>query len=836
MNEEKNNNGNPGEIGDEIFERIAAEKRRKLNQLISSFEERERAKGLDEDTRQTIHRDLFPGERKRPEHPRARSFEDNQLPLDSQMAQPQTGLFSEDEDIKLRSVKKPTPQPPKQEPGHAPEYEPEEDVRVYSPALKPPRPEPPEKKAEFAAPAPEESGVAAETQALDTEAKKPERQPENTKGSNAQELLLKSRRERMENFVLDTTGSQKEDTGEEFEFTRLSKAEEISADLSRWTRKKLMRVLVCLVVFIVSLFIVLSPALPATALPYDLAKPAAASDINAASDDGVLTVSEANQSPVSASESNYEINPNEQQVRVIIGVLLALNVLVFAVSIDTLWGGLLDLLKLSPTADSAASVIWLFATIQGIILLAAPAPETFAAGVFGVFLPFAAFGVMIAHLTGLLRQLREKNGFEVISASGSMAHLRLQNEGNSDILQRPAEDEDAVAGVFIKADFASDYFAMSDSEDGADRMNKVLVPAVTLFGLLLAIAVTVIGAGGFAMFTTVWTAVICILTPLASGVICMLPQVRASAANKKHGIAVSNQCAFDDAYDMTSMLFTDTEIFSSKTMVLNGIKTFSGKRMDEAIILSASAVEKRGGPLKELFTGILSENEGYLLEVDNETVYQPEKGVVCWISGKRVILGSREFISEYDIELPSDDFDKKFTKRNRCLIYLAFGGELMAVLLVTYKIESDTAHALRALAKQRVRLLVDTRDPCIKSTIISRQLGLPDDYVVIIDAQGKTALDKILRERAALKAGAVCGGKMDDRIRTVLSCFKLRKSLSVGFAIQAGLMVLALGALLVAVFSTTLRSMTLPLALAVQGITLLVSALIQCLPRYRNLW
>ncbi|HOP11725.1 MAG TPA: hypothetical protein PK629_09580 [Oscillospiraceae bacterium] len=832
MNDEKNKN-NPGEISDEIFERIAAEKRRKLNQLISSFEERERSKNLDEDTRQTIHRDLFPGERKKQEHPRTRSFEDNQLPLDTQISEPQVGRFNEEEDIKIRPIKKavirPEPEPAQEE---------EDDVRIYSPVahIKPQPEQEPQTEQELKPEQESEPEIQAEQPVEYVPVKKAEPVPENEKSDNAQELLLKSRREKMENFVLDTTASQDEDIGEEFEFTRNSNTEEIAADLARWTRKKVLRVVVCLVIFIASLLIVLSPALPMTALPYDLSASAETSAVNTDvfSDDGTLTIGEANQSPVTVSGSNYEVNPNKQQVRVIIGVLLALNIIVLAVSVDTLSGGLVDLFKLCPTGDSAASLIWLFTTVQGIILMVTP--ESFAAGVFGVFLPFAAFAAMIAHLTGLLRQVREKNGFEVISNPGAKFHLRLQNEGNSAILQRPEEDEDAVAGVFVKADFASDYFAMSDSEDGADRINKVLVPAVTLFGLLLAIAVTVIRGGNFAMFFTVWTAAVCMLIPLASGIICMLPQVRASGVNKKHGIAVSNQCAFDDAYDMTSMLFTDNEIFSTKTMVLNGIKTFSGKRMDEAIILAASAVEKRGGPLKELFTGILSENEGYLLPVDNETVYQPEKGIVCWISGKRVILGSREFISEYDIVLPSDDFDKKFTKRNRCLIYLAFGGELMAVLLVTYKIDSDTAHALRALAKQRVRLLVDTRDPCIKSTIISKQLGLPDDYVVIIDTQGKTALEKILRERTALKAGAVCDGKMTDRIRTVLSCFKLRKSLSVGFALQAGLMVLALGALLVSVFSATLSTMTILLVLAAQGIILLLSAIAQCLPGYRNLW
>ena len=848
MNEEKKNSNNPGEISDEIFERIAAEKRRKLNQLISSFEERERTKGLDEDTRQTIHRDLFPGERKKPEHPRARSFDDGQLPLDNQIAQTPTGKFSEaedikshkppvgksseDEDIKLRPLKNNNVPEPTKEPLTEPvreSAEQEDDIRIYSPAANiRPKPQPELQPDPMPEPEPQ---AEIETAPI----KKTESEPVE-KSDNAQELLMKTRREKMESFVLDTTAAQEESIGEEFEFTRNSKPEEIAADLARWTRKKVLRVAVCFVLFIASLLIVLSPALPVTALPYDLAETSGTSSVSNINTDGTLTVDEANQLPAAVTGNNYKINTNQQQILVIIGVLLALNIIVLIVSVDTLWGGMLDLIKLSPTADSAASLIWLFTTIQGVVLLAAPVPESFAAGVFGVFLPFGAFAAMVAHLTGLFRQMREKNGFDVIAAPGAKYHLRLQNEGNSAMLQRPAKDEDAVAGVFVKADFASDYFAMSDSEDGADRMNKVLVPAAVIFGLLLAIAVTVIRAGGFSMFFTVWTAVLCMLMPLASGIICMLAQVRASSINKKHDIAVSNQCAFDDAYDMTSMLFTDSEIFSPKTMVLNGIKTFSGKRMDEAIILAASAIEKRGGPLKDLFTGILSENEGYLLPVDNETIYQPEKGIVCWISGKRVILGSRSFISEYDIVLPSDDFDKKFTKRNRCLIYLAFGGELMAVLLVTYKIDSDTAHALRALAKQRVRLLIDTRDPCIRASIISKQLGLPDDYVVIVDTQGKTALEKILRERTALKAGAVCGGKMADRIRTVLSCFRLRKSLSVGFAVQAGLMVLALGALLVAVFSTTLSSMTILLVLAAQGIILLVSALIQCLPGYRNLW
>jgi len=158
------------------------------------------------------------------------------------------------------------------------------------------------------------------------------------------------------------------------------------------------------------------------------------------------------------------------------------------------------------------------------------------------------------------------------------------------------------------------------------------------------------------------------------------------------------------------------------------------------------------------------------------------------------------------------------------------------VLLVTYKIDSDTAHALRALAKKRVRLLVDTCDPCIKASIISKQLGLPDDYVVIMDTKAKTALEKILHERNALKAGAVCGANMLDRIRTVLACFKLRKSLSVGFAIQAGLMVLALGMLIVSAFSGTLSTLTVLLVLAGQGIILLLSALAVFLPRFRNLW
>lgn len=826
MNRDENNIGKTE--NDEIFEKVAAEKRRKLDEFLKGLEQQEQSARRNEDMRQTIHHDLFTKEHRTPVRK-----EDTQIRLDDMTAQAMKGAYSEEKPQPVRSHFAAAPVK------ELPDEEEEDDVKIYAPGDK--------LKSK-----PQEVKTLVYTKPISEPEPEPESEPETAEESiqtelvpqengnitdsdsepSAQEALQKARKEKMDNFVLnpeyrdDAAGDEVED---DFEYTPKSDAEEITSDLRAWRKKRLVKLVVCAVCLVASLIMVLAPALPSGLVKYSLAS---GQETASRVPDEYSQAYEYTDSS-EETEKSVTLNENAGQVRIILALLLLINAIVFAVSYDTMSNGTLDFIRFSASCDSTAAVVWLFTSLQLIILIIAPDKSNFATGVFGVLAPFAPFSALICHFTGYLRQTRELNGFEVISQTHPAMHLQLQNEGNSVMLEQPAEDsEGCCTGTFVKSDFASDYFAVSDAEDGADRINRIIVPSALVAGLVLGIIAMFVGGMNAGAFLPVCTAVICTVTPIASGIACLLPQARASKTVKPYSIAICNQSAFEETYDMTSLVLTDSEIFNPGSMVLNGIKTFGGKRMDEAMVLAASAVEKHGGPLREMFASILSENEEYLLDVENETAFEPEQGMVCWMNGHRVILGSREFLQQYDIELPDTDFDSKYAKRNRSLLYLAQGSELMALLVVTYKIDTQTARALRSLAEKGIKICVNASDPGLKAALICRQLGLEDDAVTVLDARGRETAQKLAKPLESCRAGVVCRDMPLDKMRAVSACFRLKKMVSLGSAFQIGMLALGLVICLINIIGGDLSGLSLPMLIGYQAGWLALLCIVQLFGRY----
>ena len=89
--------------------------------------------------------------------------------------------------------------------------------------------------------------------------------------------------------------------------------------------------------------------------------------------------------------------------------------------------------------------------------------------------------------------------------------------------------------------------------------------------------------------------------------------------------------------------------------------------------------------LRGVFMGMLDNNEKLLAGVENASV-EIGYGFTGWIEHRRVLLGSREMMKRHDIEVPSLDYEKKYTKNGqRSPIYLAVAGKLFGMFLVSYR-------------------------------------------------------------------------------------------------------------------------------------------------------
>lgn len=647
--------------------------------------------------------------------------------------------------------------------------------------------------------------------------------PPSEQSLDTHELLRMARKEKISNFVLnaleiadegETDGVPSEaseteqDDEDAFEYTPDSNADEIESILVKSRSRRMIQIVVTAILALVSLFIVFADKMPVSLFA------------------------------LTGSETGDAI-----QLMLQTGVLLFLALATFLVNIDAMGEGARNFIRLNASQESGALVVWIACVIQAVLVATDTASlkiiaetETFQGAVYGLYMPLAIVAVLLSQIGAYLRQTRELHGFRTIRKGGEMQHLRLQNIGDSTLIERPKGEADCAAALYVPADFSSGYFAMSDTEDMADRTNRITVPMVMALGFIIGLIAWLTDSGHRPIyFVTAFAAVNVAVMPVASAILACLPQSRAAKVNANKGIVISNQCAFDDAAAATSLMVTDEELFPVGSVLLHGIKTFGGKRMDEAIVIAASSVDKHSGPLKHMFASILEANEeNCLLEVDAEAVYEPERGLISWIMGKRVLIGNRDFMREYQIELPDKDYETRFLKKGYTLLYLALGGELMAMFVVSYHIPDEMLESLHSLIRKRVKLLVDTKDSGITARLIARQLRVSPACVVVTNMEGKKAVERLTAKASALKAGVVCRGGAAEKADALSVCFKLRRMITAGFVLEAGFLIVALIINILFVLFGNYSRINLPFVLIYQLIWLVASILIQLGAGYKR--
>ena len=161
-----------------------------------------------------------------------------------------------------------------------------------------------------------------------------------------------------------------------------------------------------------------------------------------------------------------------------------------------------------------------------------------------------------------------------------------------------------------------------------------------------------------------------------------------------------------------------------------------------ASLLSPSCETLRG-----VFMGMLDNNEKLLAGVENASV-EIGYGFTGWIEHRRVLLGSREMMKRHDIEVPSLDYEKKYTKNGqRSPIYLAVAGKLFGMFLVSYRPDRRAAETLDSLAQSGISVLVQADDFNITAPLVAATYGIPEGTVKVLSQHEQDALETELAYR-----------------------------------------------------------------------------------------
>ncbi len=476
---------------------------------------------------------------------------------------------------------------------------------------------------------------------------------------------------------------------------------------------------------------------------------------------------------------------------VYVGVNLFLLGLLMVLNHRIITHGFSALFHLDPDADTAIALAPTVAFLQTVALLFNPnyvtaSPMAMLPAAAGMILLFGGWG-------RLVRTCRMQENFRFMATRGDKyaAHMISDNEVARTIGRSWIALEDPEVLYFKKVGFLTRFLYHSCDENTLPWVYRWLPLMGAGVGLITALLYWLIApAATWLSALTVFTSLLCLVTPVAALMIDNLPLRRAAKRALAGGSMIASWTAAHEFGRPSAMMVDALDLFPKNSVMLHGIKTFSSTRIDSAILDAASVTVQAGGPLSNVFLRVIEGKTDILQEVDT-LVYEQEMGLSGWVDGRRVLVGNRRLLENHGVEVPSYDYESKYVRGGRKLVYLSVGGELSAMFVISYIPDPDIKAALQEMCRVGVTVLVRTCDPNITEQVVREAFDLDPYSVEVMTAAPARTAEQLVEgcdeEQDALLAS---NGQVKGMAVAVTACARLCRVSKVGWWVQFALTVI----------------------------------------------
>lgn len=175
------------------------------------------------------------------------------------------------------------------------------------------------------------------------------------------------------------------------------------------------------------------------------------------------------------------------------------------------------------------------------------------------------------------------------------------------------------------------------------------------------------------------------------------------------------------------------DIFPAGSVKMNGLKFFGSRNPDQVVAYTAAVMTADGGGLAPLFSQLLESRNGYHFEVETLRHY-PNGGVGGIVNGEAVLVGTRSFMKEMNVEIPDG------AKVSQA-VYAAVDGVLNGVFALTYTGTKAAALGLTTLSAYRgLTPVMTTGDFMQSERFIAEKFGVKTRRMAFPDRKVRDAL------------------------------------------------------------------------------------------------
>ncbi len=360
----------------------------------------------------------------------------------------------------------------------------------------------------------------------------------------------------------------------------------------------------------------------------------------------------------------------------------------------------------------------------------------------GIALPLVmAFAFLMTNFGKYLLTLRIIDNFEyLINQDEKYTVETIVNTVDATIISRGLLSGEPNLKTSIKTDFSTNFLDISCSDEPADKIAKTAGMVMLVLSIILFAIFSIIN-GDWHIGLNIGICALCISLPTISIFNTNSALLGISKILKSSGAMINGFEGAVMVNDANAIVIEAQDLFGKNSCEIHGIKTFNGAKADDVILKTAAVIMKTKSPLSYVFDDVIIGKQTILPDVDG-VVYEDKLGTSAWIYRKKILVGTRDLLIHHGVQVPKEEFEEKYTRKGRKILYLAVTGQIMAMFVVSYSADPKLKKTLRRLEKSGITVLVKSADPFINDESIAELFSLPDGFIRVMNSSNARVFEK----------------------------------------------------------------------------------------------
>ena len=288
----------------------------------------------------------------------------------------------------------------------------------------------------------------------------------------------------------------------------------------------------------------------------------------------------------------------------------------------------------------------------------------------------------------------------------------------------------------------------------ADRVSAVFVPAVIVAALVAFVVWATVGPEPrLAHALVVAVSVLIIACPCALGLATPVSIMVGVGRGASLGVLIKNAEALELMEKVDTLVVDKTGTLTQGRPSVTHVTAADGADENDVLRLAA-AVERASEHPLGLAVARAATDAG--LSVPDVTDFDAPvgKGVTGTVEGRRVLVGSKTFLTGHTVETAGLDAEAdRLRADGASAVYVAIDGQVAGVLAIADPVKDTTPAALKALREDGIDVVMLTGDNQVTAQAVARSLGI-DRVEAEVLPEHKSAVVNALRAEGRVVAMA----------------------------------------------------------------------------------